>query len=78
MPFIFLLSGCVNNDKTLILDVADQNNSDVNFNSLWVNEAYITHLYTDLNTFDSNGEWDGGFANSIYLISQFIDGGGAT
>jgi hypothetical protein len=32
---------------------------------------------TDLNISDFNIDVDGGFANSVYLISQLVDGGGA-
>lgn len=51
--------------------LADLNGADVNFHFVWAE-----HFFLDLNAL-SGFELDGGFANSVYLVSQYWDGGSA-
>ena len=50
------------------------------YDDTWINtttNASILYMIQNLTTNGTNAEYDGGFANSVYLASQLMDGGGA-
>ena len=67
------------------VDQIDQNFTDfvagiVTYNDSWINittNASILYMIQNLTTNGTPAEYDGGFANSVYLASQLIDGGTA-
>jgi hypothetical protein len=68
---MLFLGGCVfQNSKPNFRDTDVNGDLNIVNGNIYVNGAIVTGL-------DANGDWDGGFANSVYLPTQYVDGGNA-